>query len=134
MIINWARDVDLTVYYVGVTADTCVVTLGGSIYRVAAWHASYILVYTRIYSYISVYTRVKPYILVYTRIYLFCQGVLLSVPETMEEVSCMKMLWVHEVARVFGDRLVSHSIKSQLPLVSYKCKGSQFVSNKFDSV
>lgn len=38
--------------------------------------------------------------------HLIFQGVLLSVPETMEEVSCMKTLWIHEVARVFGDRLV----------------------------
>ncbi|KAF2360955.1 Dynein heavy chain AAA module D4 [Trinorchestia longiramus] len=34
------------------------------------------------------------------------QGLLLSVPETMEEVSCMKTLWVHETMRVFSDRLV----------------------------
>nr|XP_034195921.1 dynein heavy chain 7, axonemal-like isoform X1 [Osmia lignaria] len=34
------------------------------------------------------------------------QGVLLSVPETMPALTNMRRLWVHEILRVFGDRLI----------------------------
>lgn len=42
------------------------------------------------------------------------QGVLLSVPETMSTLTSMRRLWVHEVLRVFGDRLIDHNDLSWL--------------------
>lgn len=35
------------------------------------------------------------------------QGVLLSVPEAIEGIDTMRRLWVHEISRVYGDRLIT---------------------------
>lgn len=44
--------------------------------------------------------------ILFSIIAIITQGVLLSVPETMPALSNMKRLWVHEILRVFGDRLI----------------------------
>ncbi|XP_043277906.1 dynein axonemal heavy chain 7-like [Venturia canescens] len=48
------------------------------------------------------------------------QGVLLSVPESMPTLASMKRLWVHEILRVFSDRLADEADVNWLVLQLHK--------------
>lgn len=58
------------------------------------------------------------------------QGILLSLPETMEDPGAMKRMWLHEVFRVFYDRLVDDSDRSWLfnysKVVMKECMNEDF--------
>ena len=59
-------------------------------------------------------------------------GVLLSTPESMEDLKAMKRLWVHEAMRVYYDRLVDDEDKSALFQVVRKTAQSKMKENFSD--
>ncbi|XP_071441952.1 dynein axonemal heavy chain 7 [Hetaerina americana] len=61
------------------------------------------------------------------------QGVLLSVPEAIEDVTSMKKLWVHESFRVYYDRLVDDGDRSWL-IKTLREVVSQCLATDFESL
>ena len=59
-------------------------------------------------------------------------GVLLSTPESMEDLKAMKRLWVHEAMRVYYDRLVDDKDKSELFQVVLKTTQAKMKENFSD--
>ena len=59
-------------------------------------------------------------------------GVLLSTPESMEDLKAMKRLWVHEAMRVYYDRLVDDKDKSELFQVVVKTTQAKMKENFSD--
>jgi dynein heavy chain, axonemal len=61
------------------------------------------------------------------------KGVLLSVPEAVEDLAAMKRLWVHEVLRVFVDRMQEKSDRDWvLQVIRETC--SEKLGNEFDAM
>lgn len=69
----------------------------------------------------------------FTCVNLLVQGVLLSEPDVVNDSSIMKRLWVHEVMRVYYDRLVEDSDRTWLVKFLKETVQAEF-DTKFDEL